>query len=505
MKNADNLLKEKIVPIGNKWQVQSEKGKNLGTYDTKAEAEKRLKQVEYFKYLDEYLDKDTLKRFQSKGRKLAYLVFSYLRDNKEKLNIGSGSFNFSDSNKYDFRVASNDPNAMGSWMHSSWEYKFNDDGSIDVPNIVQVSVGLNDIVNYYEAKWHFIQTCKHFDSLEDAIDDNHDWWNPLECIGSLDNILAYLEENSLDEKLNESLLLEKKRSELISKSKSGADYKSKDRKGQNRWDRRVYSKISTSVSDYNKIDMNTFWKEDLLEFGIKVQGETDNYVVTVTFEKILERLADEIKRNNNKLEFKNVLRALINTFNSEDVYVSCSCPDWVYSGNNYYSYRQGYNSNPEFGPAMQAPVLKNPTDDLGAGCKHINLILSNLTWMMKIASVINNYIWYCKDNMELNYAKYIFPKLYGMDYDKAIQLTLFDTDELETDEATINLSNALGRRRTQYKPKPETSFNPRFEKERKEKPESNPLKLQFNDEEKEEIKINEPEVGNEDEEEVNNG
>ena len=49
------LLKEKIVKIGNKWQVQSEKGRNMGTYDTKAEAKKRLQQVHYFKYAKENL------------------------------------------------------------------------------------------------------------------------------------------------------------------------------------------------------------------------------------------------------------------------------------------------------------------------------------------------------------------------------------------------------------------------------------------------------------------
>lgn len=45
-------LQEKIVKKGSKYQVQSEKGRNLGTYDTKEEAEKRLKQVEYFKHKD---------------------------------------------------------------------------------------------------------------------------------------------------------------------------------------------------------------------------------------------------------------------------------------------------------------------------------------------------------------------------------------------------------------------------------------------------------------------
>lgn len=49
-------LNEKIVKKGTKWQVQSEKGRNMGTFDTKAEAEKRLKQVHYFKHLQEYIE-----------------------------------------------------------------------------------------------------------------------------------------------------------------------------------------------------------------------------------------------------------------------------------------------------------------------------------------------------------------------------------------------------------------------------------------------------------------
>ena len=47
-------LEEKIVKLSNgKYQVQSRKGRNLGTYNTKKEAEKRLQQVHYFKHIDE--------------------------------------------------------------------------------------------------------------------------------------------------------------------------------------------------------------------------------------------------------------------------------------------------------------------------------------------------------------------------------------------------------------------------------------------------------------------
>lgn len=41
-----------IKQVGSKWKVLSQKGKSLGTYDTKEEAVKRLQQVEYFKHQD---------------------------------------------------------------------------------------------------------------------------------------------------------------------------------------------------------------------------------------------------------------------------------------------------------------------------------------------------------------------------------------------------------------------------------------------------------------------
>lgn len=45
----ESKIKEVIKKVGGKWQVQSHKGKNLGTYTSKAAAHKRLGQVEYFK------------------------------------------------------------------------------------------------------------------------------------------------------------------------------------------------------------------------------------------------------------------------------------------------------------------------------------------------------------------------------------------------------------------------------------------------------------------------
>lgn len=46
-------LDEKIVKQGSKYQVRSEKGKNMGTYNSREEAEARLKQIERFKHMNE--------------------------------------------------------------------------------------------------------------------------------------------------------------------------------------------------------------------------------------------------------------------------------------------------------------------------------------------------------------------------------------------------------------------------------------------------------------------
>lgn len=57
VKVREYKLDEKIVKKGSKYQVQSEKGKNMGTYNTKKEAKKRLGQIEYFKNLNESEEK----------------------------------------------------------------------------------------------------------------------------------------------------------------------------------------------------------------------------------------------------------------------------------------------------------------------------------------------------------------------------------------------------------------------------------------------------------------
>ena len=313
---------------------------------------------------------------------------------------------------------------------------------------------------------------------------------------------------SFDTDLNESLLIEKSRQDLLNKSRTGATYRSKDRQGQNRYTRRLKSQIANSVRDYNRIDMDAFWKGDILDFDVRVHGETDNYIVSLTFSNILNRLQQEVKSNNNKLEFKCVFRALVGAFNSEnDLLVGCTCPDFKYRF-QHYATRDKYNANtPELRPNRFA--WTNSNDDMGSACKHVNLVLSNVDWMMKIASVINNYIKWCKLHMERNYADYIFPKVYGMPYNKAVQLSIFDNlddeesglllpkstmqNKAEMEKALGDIIDDTAMKGRNEKGQWEKGNQYRFQKQEKEpeSPEDNPdqLKLDFDDKKEKELNL----------------
>ena len=98
----EDLILEKIVKKGSKYQVQSEKGRNMGTYDTKSEAEERLKQVEMFKHLNEDENKQGFIIWQTGGSlgdkyTLEDKVFSTKEEAKKALKDWEDSYGTSKS------------------------------------------------------------------------------------------------------------------------------------------------------------------------------------------------------------------------------------------------------------------------------------------------------------------------------------------------------------------------------------------------------------------------
>lgn len=246
-------------------------------------------------------------------------------------------------------------------------------------------------------------------------------------------------------------LKEDTRNLLVSKSRTMGPYKNQMR-GKNRFERKKHSQIAKTVKQYNKIDMNKLFKEDILEVAIPVTGETDSYTVNVRLEGVIKEIARNIKSNQNKLEYRTVVQSLTKIFNTANIFVKCSCPDYKYrfAHWNIVNNVSVDDTSKDPGPGKG---IRNPNDDKGRGCKHVLLVLANGDWIMKVASVINNYIHYAEKHLQQAFIKLIFPKLYGIPFDEAIDHELLPEDfELKTTPDIIDMINDYGRNRGKYRP-----------------------------------------------------
>ena len=76
------------------------------------------------------------------------------------------------------------------------------------------------------------------------------------------------------------------------------------------------------------------------------------------------------------------------------------------------------------------------------------LVLANGDWMLKVASVINNYIHYAEEKIRKAFIKLIFPKIYGVTIDEASSAGLIDEEtDLATTPDIIDAINEYGKNR----------------------------------------------------------
>lgn len=260
-------------------------------------------------------------------------------------------------------------------------------------------------------------------------------------------MIKTLQEQCLHELLK---LDEATRTQLVAQSRSVGQYKDTSR-GRNRMERKKYSKVANSVKAYNQIDMNKVFKQDILQVNIPVVGESDEYTVTIKIEGVIAEMQKNIKNNGNKMEFRTIIQALTKVFNTTDVYVKCTCPDFKYRFAHWNIVKNVSvdDSSADPGPGKG---IANPNDDKGRGCKHILLTLSNGEWMMKVASVINNYCHFLSEKKPDAFLKLVFPKLYGVPADEAADNDLVaDNEDLETGKDLIDTINAWAKDRGKFK------------------------------------------------------
>lgn len=246
------------------------------------------------------------------------------------------------------------------------------------------------------------------------------------------------------------LLLEDTRNMLVNKSRNVGTYKDTSR-GKNRMERKKYSSVAKTVKQYNKIDMNKLFKEDILEVSIPVTGEHDSYTVSIKMEGVVKEIATNIKNNKNQLEYRTIVQAITKVFNSSNIWVKCTCPDYKYRFAHWNIVNNVSVDDTSNDPGPGKGVA-NPNDDKGRGCKHVLLVLANGDWLMKVASVINNYIHYAEEKLRQPFLKLIFPKLYGVTIDEASEKDLVPENfELTSTTEIIDTINDFGKNRGKYK------------------------------------------------------
>lgn len=401
--------------------------------------------------------------------------------------VGSqASFNYTDSSDLDVHLVTNFETMDASEeiltvLYNALKTKFNKDYEISIKGIdvelyiedMNSSAVSNGIYSIYKDEWikypekldniPDIDTSKEYnqwkdkidkiiqfgnsESIEKAIDDlyiirkdslategeygkGNQLFKDLRNNGLLDDLkIAYKKKRSNELTLEHFRLNEDSRASLLSKSKGS-------QKGFERFKKRVKSRVANSVKEFNSIDMNKLFKDDILTVNINVKGETDNYQVRISFGGFLDLIQEQINKLG-ILNLKAVTRALINGFNKDDVYIKCSCPDWQYRY-AYYATKNNINSGD---PETRPSDITNPDDKLGSACKHVLLVLSNTSWILKVASTVYNYINYMEKHYKKLYADIIYPAVYGKKYEEPVQLDIFDDGTLETDTDTIDKSN----------------------------------------------------------------
>ena len=256
-----------------------------------------------------------------------------------------------------------------------------------------------------------------------------------------------LQEQCLTELLK---LTEANRTSLIAQSRNVGVYKNKER-GANRFQRKKYSKLANAVKSYNKIDMNSLFKQDILLVNIPVVGESDEYTVTIKLEGVVAEINKNIKNNGNKLEYRTIVQSLTKVFNTTDVYIKCTCPDFKYRFAHWNILKNVSvdDSSKDPGPGKG---IANPNDDKGRGCKHSLLVLANGDWMMRVSSVINNYCHFLSEKKPDAFLKLVFPKLYGVPADEAAENEIVaDNEDLETGKDLIDVINDWAKNRGKFK------------------------------------------------------
>lgn len=135
---------------------------------------------------------------------------------------------------------------------------------------------------------------------------------------------------------------------------------------------------------FRSISFDSLFKKD--EFVINVP--VGDYICTIAFKGLMEQIRYVLKHQPKpNFTLQTVIKAISRAIDAEDILVDCTCPDFIYRF-AYWATKYGY----KYGKPENRPTkITNPNDKLGSMCKHLMSLLANKKWLVKVASVINEF------------------------------------------------------------------------------------------------------------------
>lgn len=150
---------------------------------------------------------------------------------------------------------------------------------------------------------------------------------------------------------------------------------------------RYQKRLNYTISDFRGLDLKELFENDVFLYNTPIK----DYICTIKFPGALTEIKKALKgvTDINKVNVQLISKALVKAYNNADnMQVFCTCPDFHYRFSAWAT-RGGYSAGaPERRPAK----ITNPNNNIGAVCKHLDLLLSNHAWVTKTASVITQFI-----------------------------------------------------------------------------------------------------------------
>lgn len=201
---------------------------------------------------------------------------------------------------------------------------------------------------------------------------------------------------------------------------------------------RYNKRLGYKASSGSEVDVDSLISKDLLVARVPVK----DYYCIIAYNGIMNQLFDVLKKQPRpNVTLQSVIKAISQAIDKTDVLVDCTCPDFKYRY-AYYASKFGYKYGK---PETRPPKKTNPDDNIGAMCKHLTSLLANKRWLIKLATIVNNYIKQYADDIRKKYNlsedEFII-NTYGRPSKKTNRnIRMFNKEPEETDNSNTDNSN----------------------------------------------------------------